>query len=367
MKNGWIDQIEVKGFKSIAQARIKLKHINILIGGNGSGKTNFISLFSMLRAMGDRKLQGYIGKNGGAGRFLYLGSKHTERIQFNINFCVADEREDYEYHCSLIPTVDDQMILEREEYRLKNRKELLIATEGNREASWQNKYVAVDGYRVPSLADQKWRSYHFHDTSDTAMIKQVQNLNDNVELAADGRNLAAFLYRLKKTEGACYERIVQIIQYAAPYFEEFFLRPDPLNEQQIRLEWKNKESDIPFIAAQLSDGTLRFICLVTLLMQPCSMQPDIILLDEPELGLHPYAIALLAGLIKKIGVDRQIIVATQSAELLNEFEPQDVIVVDGKNNQSTFQRLEKDRLKDWLEDYTLGELWQRNIIGGRPS
>ena len=145
------------------------------------------------------------------------------------------------------------------------------------------------------------------------------------------------------------------------------MRPNPLKPDSIRLEWKDKNSDIPFIASQLSDGTLRFICLTTLLLQPFSLMPETILIDEPELGLHPYAISLLASLIKKASVRKQIIVSTQSVELLNEFEAKDVIVVNHQDNQSVFSRLDYEQLQVWLdEDYSLGDLWKRNILGGRP-
>ena len=172
---------------------------------------------------------------------------------------------------------------------------------------------------------------------------------------------------MKNTEENSYNQIVRTIQLVAPYFEDFVLRPNPLKPDSIRLEWKDKNSDVPFIASQLSDGTLRFICLATLLLQPISLMPETILIDEPELGLHPYAISLLASLIKKASVHKQIIVSTQSVELLNEFEAKDVIVVNHLDNQSVFSRLNSEQLQVWLdEDYSLGDLWKRNILGGRP-
>ena len=145
------------------------------------------------------------------------------------------------------------------------------------------------------------------------------------------------------------------------------LRPDPLNETQIILEWKDINSEVPFLGAQLSDGTLRFICLATLLLQPRELMPETILIDEPELGLHPYAISLLAALIKKASVEKQIIISTQSVELVNEFSANDIIVVNHHDDHSEFERLDADKLQTWLEDdYTLGDLWKSNIIGGRP-
>jgi predicted ATPase len=239
---------------------------------------------------------------------------------------------------------------------------------GFSESGWRSgPDIRIDNFAGMMLKNQKWMVYHFHDTGDTALVKQVQGINDNIEFAADARNLAAFLYRLKETEENSYRRIVRTIQLAAPYFEDFILRPNPLKPDSICLEWKDKNSDAPFTAAQLSDGTLRFICLATLMLQPESLMPETILIDEPELGLHPYAISLLAALIKKVSVNKQIIISTQSVELLNEFEAKDVIVTNHLEDETTFLRLDPKQLNIWLEeDYTLGDLWKRNILGGRP-
>jgi predicted ATPase len=134
----------------------------------------------------------------------------------------------------------------------------------------------------------------------------------------------------------------------------------------IQLEWRQKDSDYPFLASHLSDGTLRFMCLATALLQPSP--PATMLFDEPELGLHPYALTLLANLFKQAakGTSQQVIVSTQSAQLVNEFEPEDIVVVERTQGESVFGRLESAKLSGWLEDYTLGELWQKNVFGGGP-
>jgi predicted ATPase len=214
---------------------------------------------------------------------------------------------------------------------------------------------------------KQWRVYHFHDTGETATVKQVQAINDNSYLRTDASNLAAFLYLLQQKHQNQYQQIIKTIRLVAPFFGDFSLRPSPLKEDMIELEWREGGKDIPFKAGHLSDGTLRFICLATVLLQPSELQPSTIIIDEPELGLHPYAIKVLAALIRSTAKDKQIIVSTQSVELLNEFDPEDVVVVDRKDNASFFRRLGNDEFADWLEDYTLGELWQKNILGGRPA
>lgn len=184
----------------------------------------------------------------------------------------------------------------------------------------------------------------------------------------DAGNLAAFLYRLRQHYAKNYEEIVRTIQLIAPYFDNFVLEPQEGNEEQIVLKWQQKGCDDIFNASQLSDGTLRFICLATLLLQPHELQPATIIVDEPELGLHPYAITIFADMVRQLSDEKQIIISTQSVELLNEFDVEDIIVVDRGENGSEFKRLDEDALALWLEaDYTLGDLWKKNILGGRLS
>lgn len=197
-------------------------------------------------------------------------------------------------------------------------------------------------------------------------MKAFCDIHDNIKLAKDSRNIAAILYRIKITDQTSYHYIVHLVCLAAPYFKDFVLRVTPLNQQKIRLEWKKDGCEIPFSADQLSDGTLRFICMVTLLCQPDEMRNDVICIDEPELGLHPYAITIITELMKKYAGKRQVIAATQSTEFINAFAPEDIIMAENENGSSSFKRLNTKELQVWLEDYTLGEIWQKNIIGGRP-
>ena len=222
----------------------------------------------------------------------------------------------------------------------------------------------IASFVVPAI--KSWIVYHFHDTSDSAPMKQSCLLNDNGWLRPDGSNLAAYLYRLHEQFPEYYCQIVDTVRLVAPFFADFQLRPNPLDPNSIQLEWKEKGSDFPFLGHHLSDGTLRFICLTTVLLQPDELMPATLLFDEPELGLHPYAIELLGALMKKTSLHHQLIVSTQSTELLNQFEASNLIVVDRENGQSTFKRLNSDELEEWLKDYSLGDLWKRNVFGGRP-
>ena len=209
-----------------------------------------------------------------------------------------------------------------------------------------------------------YRIYHFHDTSSSARVKQTGDVDDNRRLHTDACNLAAFLYRLQQKSAGHFQNIEDTIRQIAPFFEGFQLRPSELNPDKIRLEWREKGSENYFNAHALSDGTLRFICLATLLLQPT--MPAVILLDEPELGLHPAAISLLAALLESAAQKTQVLVATQSVTLINQFTPELVWVVERENRASVFKQLESADMSAWLENYSLGELWEKNILGGRP-
>ena len=211
-----------------------------------------------------------------------------------------------------------------------------------------------------------WRVYHFHDTSATAAVRQAHGLRDNLLLRPDGGNLGAFLRRLCERYPDHYRQIVEVVRLAAPFFGDFVYRRDV--GENMELEWfQGDDPDTVLGPRQLSDGTLRFICLSTLLLQPVELQPELILIDEPELGLHPYALTLLAEMLQHASDSRQVIASTQSADLVSELDPEDVVVVDRKEGASILTRLDGDALKEWLEDYALGELWKMNIFGGRPT
>lgn len=356
-----ITNIKIEGFKSIKEASIDLKMVNVLIGSNGAGKSNFISIFKMMQNLVKGNLQTYIAKNGGPDAFLHFGSKITERLKIDVLF------GNNGYKFSLIPSADNKMIFEDESFFWNIGGDFNLGR-GHNESLWQKGCQnRIDNYIQPILKENKWRVYHFHDTSENAPVKRPSAINDNLYLADDARNLAAFLYRLKQKNEIDYNRIVEVIRMAMPFFDDFVLRPNPLDETKIFLEWHERSSDIPFGIGQLSDGSIRFICLTTLLMQPKSMLPDTIIIDEPELGLHPYAISLLASMIKKIAGDIQVIISTQSIELVDKFSADDIIVTEHDGNESVFKRLDYDQLRDWLEDdYSIGDLWKMNMFGGRP-
>lgn len=367
-----LDQIKVKGYKSIRDLDLPLTNLNVLIGANGAGKSNFVSLFKLLNNIIEGNLQRYVIQEGGSESLLYYGQKYTESIQIYLKFNKQDNHYNA-YHCVLVPTFDDRLVFEEENCYFHDqcykRPYIEGLGVGHKESKLgeSSKHIKVASYVYENL--KSWKVYHFHDTSDSARVKRIGSINDNLYLRPDASNLAAFLYLLKNTREDYYRAIRDTIRLVNPFFDDFILRPIPGNEDSIRLEWHERGSDYPFLAHHISDGTLRFMCLATLLLQPTL--PTTILVDEPELGLHPYAIVVLASLIKSASEKTQIIISTQSVSLVNQFDAENLRIVE-RNEQdgmyeTTISSVDPQRLSSWLEEYSLGELWEKNVLGGRPQ
>jgi predicted ATPase len=372
-----LDRIQIKGFKSIRNADLDLGPVNVLIGANGAGKSNFISVFMLLQRMVAGQVQRHVMESGGADTLLHFGAKRTSALSLQLHFAPGD----FSYRATLAPSSGDRLFFAAEDWARPPRDWSLtvnFSAEPQKESSLLGDLHAIGSDTLQTEgADENplrreirellrgGRVYHFHDTSSAAKVKLTGDVGDNEALRSDASNLAAFLFLLKTTHPDSYRRIVSTVRLAAPFFDDFRLRPSPFNEQKIQLEWSEKNSDAYFNAHALSDGTLRFICLATLLLQP--ELPSLIIIDEPELGLHPYAIQLLAGLVRSASHKAQVILSTQSVTLVNQFTPEELIVVDRKDGASEFRRLSAKDLESWLESYSLGELWEKNVLGGRPG
>lgn len=359
-----ITEIAIRNFKSIKELTLDLKPINILIGPNGAGKSNFINFFSFVYAIFDKHLASYTADKGGAGRMIHLGSRFSKQIGGRLSFSDVNR-----YVFWLLSNEQDELFF-LEEYGEYNLSKGNLGFSG-----WSKELYGQGGYKESKLHNFKshialyvkkylesFRVYHFHDTSKNAPLKQTARLDDTRFLRADGANLPAFLYKLQQHDTLAFNRIEAVIQTIAPYFDRFDLQP---TGDFIRLNWRQKNTDIYLDASDLSDGTLRFIALCTLLLQP--ELPQTIIIDEPELGLHPYAITILAELMQSAAQQkRQLIVATQSINFIDKFSPEDIIVVDNIANESQFKRLDETSLEAWLEEYSMGELWSKNVLGGNP-
>lgn len=373
-----IERIIIENFKSIRKLDLELKPINILIGANGAGKSNFLSFFKLNNEIYNQRLQYYISNE--IDKFLYFGRKKSNHIyglidfdnKYAVNFRIVPKLKSNFSYIENADFLHNYYKVESKDYSLWIS---IIGQSGNDGEAYLFQEISKDLIENSAAKEYKdfvgdflqrvFKIYHFHDTGISSPLKQMNELNDNRFLRENGENLASYLYYLQEKHPRDFRLIESQIRSVAPFFDRFDLAPDRLNETQIELLWLEKGSDSYFNAYDLSDGTLRFIALTTLLLQPDL--PKTIIIDEPELGLHPFAINKLAAMIKQAAKKgSQVIVSTQSVNLVDNFEPEDVIAVDREDNQSVFKRLKSEDLKEWLEDYTLGDLWNKNIFGARP-
>jgi predicted ATPase len=367
-----LKRLVLKGFRSIKEMDLEFRPLNVLIGANGAGKSNLVSFFKLLNEMMGGRLQQYIGTTGRAQSILHYGPKVTPQLDARLEYEVENGLAAYEL--SLTHAAGDILVFAREYLSLLNagypRPLDMLFGAGHSEtriaqvADLLGPAAQVAGVFRNLL--NNCRVYHFHDTSGAARVRQFCYAGDSRPLLADAGNLAAVLLRLREEAGAAYNRIVSTLRLIAPFFHDFALERTGPNKQDVMLNWRETGSDQVFGPHQLSDGTLRAACLVSLLLLPDNDLPDLIIVDEPELGLHPYALNVIASLFQKASLHRQVLVSTQSASFLDNFAPEDIIVATREGRESRFTRPDPIKLEAWLDEYDLGEVWEKNIIGGGP-
>ena len=341
MSENFIESIRIKGFKSIFDAKVDLRNLNIIIGANGTGKSNFLSLFSFIEASvkSSKSCQKYVEQNGIDSLFY---KPFNESSQINISVSTKDNILDFNY----VPN-----------------KSNLIDSSWNMHPRNSPYDTNISVFYLFCEIASSWKSYHFYDTSFASKIKASYKIKDSLILANDAHNLAPVLFKIKKDFPFHYEQIVYAVKMVIPYFNDFILEEDEKN--CVKLDWLQDGDNSVFESHQISTGTLRFISLATLLLKPRDPLVSTLIIDEPELGLHPFAISILAEIIKTASEEKQIIVATQSKDLIDNFHARDIIVTGKDENGSVYERLKEDELAMWLEEgYSLGKLWSMNIFGG---
>lgn len=372
-----LKRITLGGFKSFDSSghTINIDDVTVLIGANGAGKSNLISFFRMTTHIMKKALQQFIGEQGLASSLLNYGTKVTPKLSAKIEF--ENDQYFYDYNFSLAHAAHDSLIFTEETISCSSKKDtenVRIPVQSDLKESGLNPDIESQHARHIRLIYNllvNCRIYQFHDTSSTSKMRNGGYINQGEYLYSDGGNLAAFLYNLKlsKTGKPYYDKIVRHIKQVFPQFGDFVLKPTPRNENFILLDWQEQsQNEYVFGPHQISDGTIRFMALATLLLQPPDNLPAVIILDEPELGLHPSAIVELAGMIKIAGKHTQVILATQNPALLDEFLPEQITVIERNpsSQSSIFKKFDFEELKEWLTDFSLSEIWDKNILGGKP-
>lgn len=369
-----LKQLFLKGFKSIGSGQtISFGDINVMIGANSAGKSNLVSFFKLIEAIVKGNLQSFIANQGTTNSVLFYGENNTK--QFSADLLFVDDQDNYDlYGFSLEHSFGGQMMFAYENHEKgsvadPNNKQIIPYRFGSGHKESRT-IIQSNDYQSQYLLTllNGIRSYQFHNTSEDSAIRKPSALHDNRELRSDGSNLPSFLYQMKMREDRIpyYQRIVRRIGEIMPQFRDFDLLPMEENPNMIRLDWIDKHQGHKFGTHQISDGSLRFMALATLLLQPKETLPKIIVIDEPELGLHPEAMMDLVGMIQIAAANSQIILSTQSSFLMNLFEPEDIIIVSAEKGYTEFKRLPNiEELIEWYGDYTLAELWEKNLIGGR--
>ncbi len=365
-----LQRLSVAGFKSIERLQaFEPRALNVLIGPNGAGKSNLLSLFRMLSSSLNYSdsLPGFVGQQGGASKLLFQGSNRTRRIHVELEIRGSQQASMNEYAFVLTHAAGDTFIYSKESFRQRWPEQTESAPSlGAGHIVPKILREAESGDATANIIVTSLRRivYHqFHNTASNSRMREKWHQQDAHSLKDDAGNLGAFLMRLRGQEPSYYRRIRTSVQQVLPDFEDFVLEPE---FGHVLLQWREKHSDMVFSASQASDGMLRIFALIALLQQPPDDLPPVMILDEPELGLHPAAIEFLGALMQSASNSTQIFVATQSPQLVDCFEPEDVVVVDRANGASQFRRYSAMDLKDWLEEFTFSEIWRKNLVGGRP-
>jgi predicted ATPase len=367
-----LTKLELIGYRSIQRLTIEFGDRTVLIGPNGAGKSNLIDFFRMLGFMlgTESGLATFAGLFGPASALFFDGPKRTPQLEAHIWIETGQGTNEYLFRVGW--GAGESLIFLEEGCRFSararpslNPRWIPLGTGGHRSPALLHMEAAGHPRTQKTILEllRRVQVYQFHDTSREARMKQEWAIDDNRYLRADAGNIASFLLRLQQQSTQAYRRIVETIRLIAPFLDDFVLEPQ---NGRVSLRWREIDSDFEFGPHQGSDGTLRATCLVTLLLQPAETMPPVLVIDEPELGLHPFALHVVAGLLKAASKSHQCILATQSPQLLDESDPDDVVVVERPGRASQFRRLGAD-LQRWFDEYTLSELWNMNVLGGRPG
>jgi predicted ATPase len=352
-----IEQVGVEGFRSIRSTNVTLPPMGALIGANGAGKSNFVLALSLLSYLESGSLRNFVLNHGASANGLFhRGSKHTPAM--SIDLVVRDDEGRLGYRVTLraagdMLAVADEAVAELSDSGVGT----WVTLTSNSAGSALAQHIAGQGAagRVRRVL-QRCKHLHVHDTSRDSPLRSVAKIEDGRYLRSNGSNLAAYLYKLHEdtsdTGRAAWLRVLELTQRVAPFIKELLPTPvrgdhgAPPASGPVRLDWIDELDDV-YSVEHLSDGTLRALAIITMLAQPADALPRLLVIDEPELGLHPLALSLVCELARSVSTRCQIILATQAPAVLEHVRPDEVLVADRVDGSTRLRRLEPETLKDW--------------------
>ena len=366
-----LTRVQVQGLCSLADVSLEPGRLTVLIGPNGSGKSNLLRALRLAPLLRTRSLQRFVAEAGGASALLHYGPKRTQALTLALEF--REGGKSNQYAARLGFAAGDTLLFLDENVGYTppqgTTTHVISLGAGHKESLLEDAKATDTTARTVRWWLSQLTYFHFHDTSMTSALRTNARSEDHHYLRSDGSNLAAFLWHLQQSgeeeDQTAWRRINQLVRRIAPVVKE--LRPVPITSKgkSVRLDWIDDQDQL-FAVHQLSDGTLRAIALITALAQPSERLPRFISIDEPELGLHPAAITILADLARSVSRHCQVLFATQSTTFLDHFQPEEVVVVERDRGVTTLRRLDATELRGWLEEYSLSEIFDKGVVGGRP-
>jgi len=376
-------KLSVKGFRRLLDVSLEIRQLAVLIGANGIGKTSILDAFNLLSASAESKLSNNLNNMGGIGALATYDKTDT------VSFCLTMEvpkDADLHYEITLSPmgagyTISKETLNQQRKPKPpphlhidSNGVDIKYYEVGKRKLvrpTWPHNPLETSLAQVPKMfhAPEEFRSqlasstfYHALNVAPRAPVRLPQPMQPAALPGRDGEDLVSCLYYLRETDRCRFEAVEDTLRAAFPTFER--LEFPPVAAGTIALTWRDQQFSKPFYTHQLSEGTLRFLWLVTLLQSPGLTA--VTLIDEPEVSLHPEMLSLLADLFREASRRTQLIVATHSDRLVRFLEPKEVVVMDlEEDGAAKATWADELDLAHWLEDYALDEVWRMGRMGGR--
>ena len=384
------ERIHIQGFRRLFDVDIKLNPLNVLIGANGSGKTSILDVFSLLANSASGKLNESLSEQNGIDANLSnLAAANAGKSQF-MSFELAMHVPSYkpiEYRLAISPQGASYKIADELLSQYGGRPEPFkhivahhdnvvyyewkLSKKGLVRPNWEYNPKESALSQVPKMfrepEDFRKRlasSTHYHvlDVSRRAPIRLPQQMRDATLPGHDGEDLVSCLFTLRETDPDRFELIEATLRAGFPSFER--LNFPPVAAGTLAMTWKDRNSKYPFYMHQLSEGTLRFLWLVTLLHSPGLT--EVTMIDEPEVSLHPELLSLLADLLRDASNRTQLIVATHADRLVRFLQPSEILTIN-TNDEGASEVICADELdlENWLKEYSMDEVWRMGRIGGR--